>query len=204
VKTASGETQGRWAVVSGLLPLTDKERRHLRITADRLRAQAPDLAWVESLEANVAAGEMLDAFASRNSRLQDTLADEFIPSMLRASLEPVGTQLDNLLRAEKLGWIESAEHWIALRTLRNRLVHEYIDSAGDLLHAERAALEGVDVLTDSQKRLAEAAHRLMSLSTSNIGAVRMTLPSRDIRRYRNSGPAADPPEGGKSGGRLGS
>ena len=75
--------------------------------------------------------------------------------MLRAGLEKTGSQLDNLLRAEKLGWIESVQRWIELRELRNRLVHEYMESPGDLLSALQQAMEGVQVLTVAQARMAD-------------------------------------------------
>ena len=39
---------GQWALVFAMRPITEKEVRHLRITADRLRALTPDLTWAES------------------------------------------------------------------------------------------------------------------------------------------------------------
>jgi hypothetical protein len=111
--------------VDQLIRVTVKEARYLERTADRLRALNIDLPWVESLEHS----EMLDAFVSRYGRLQDTLGDKLLPALLRAGLEKTGPQLDNLLHAEKLGWIESTQTWIELRELRNRLVHEYMESA---------------------------------------------------------------------------
>lgn len=75
-----------WFLVSRLLPVTDKEARHLGITADRLRARQPDREWARSLEADIEAAEMLDAFVSRFSRLQDTPAesgsDPVFPSLM--------------------------------------------------------------------------------------------------------------------------
>lgn len=150
---------GQRFVLSQLLRVTGKEARHLHLTAERLRAQSPDLAWVESLETQVENGEMLDAFVSRFGRLQDSLGDKLLPAVLRASLEATGAQLDNLLRAEKLGWIDSVEQWVALRTLRNRLVHEYMESAADLHQALLSALAGVAVLIEVQQRLAAYAGR---------------------------------------------
>ncbi len=93
--------QEHWFLVNQLLAVTEKEAKHLRLTATRINALKPDLKWVESLEERVGQGEMLDAFVSRFSRLQDTLGDKLLPALLRASLERTGTQLDNLLRAEK-------------------------------------------------------------------------------------------------------
>lgn len=95
---------------------------------------------------------MLDAFVSRYARLQDTLGDKLLPAMLRANLEKTGSQLDNLLRAEHLGWIVSAENWIMLRELRNRLIHEYMESAESLLSALQQALLGVASLTSTQQQ----------------------------------------------------
>ena len=141
-------------VVKQLVRVTEKEARYLLRTAARLQSQNIDLSWVESLESNDEHSEMLDAFVSRYSRLQDTLGDKLLPAMLRASLEKTGAQLDNLLRAEKLGWIESTQTWIELRELRNRLVHEYMESADDILDALQQAFQGVQVLTGTQLRMA--------------------------------------------------
>ncbi len=144
-------------IVEQLVRVTAKEARYLERTADRLRALNIDLPWVESLEDSDEHSEMLDAFVSRYGRLQDTLGDKLLPALLRAGLEKTGAQLDNLLRAEKLGWIESTQTWVELRELRNRLVHEYMESADDLLHALQQALQGVSILTKTQVRMAAHA-----------------------------------------------
>lgn len=147
--------QNNLFIAGQLIRVTEKEARYLERTADRLRALNIDLAWVASLENSDEHSEMLDAFVSRYGRLQDTLGDKLLPAMLRGGLEKTGSQLDNLLRAEKLGWIESTQIWIELRELRNRLVHEYMESAGDLLSALQQALQGVHVLTETQLRMAD-------------------------------------------------
>lgn len=152
----------QWFIVGQLILVTNKEASHLQITADRILALAPDIAWIESLEDNVEGGEMLDAFISRFGRLQDTLGDKLLPAMLRASQEQTGTQLDNLLRAEKLGWFDSSERWIEIRSLRNRLIHEYMDSSSDLLQALLAALESVELLTNCQHNLATYAKQFIT------------------------------------------
>jgi len=140
-------------VVGQLIRVTAKEARYLERTANRLGAINIDLSWAESLENSDEHSEMLDAFVSRYGRLQDTLGDKLLPAMLRAGLEKTGSQLDNLLRAEKLGWIESTQVWIELRELRNRLVHEYMESADDLLDALQQALQGVHILVETQLRM---------------------------------------------------
>lgn len=146
-------------IVEQLIRVTAKETRYLERTADRLRAQNIDLSWVKLLEDSDEHSEILDAFVSRYGRLQDTLGDKLLPAMLRAGLEKAGVQLDNLIRAEKLGWIESTQDWIELRELRNRLVHEYMESADDLPDALQQALQGVDILTRTQSRMAAYAQK---------------------------------------------
>lgn len=162
-----GAQQEYWFLVDQLLAITEKEAKHLRLTATRLNALKPDLKWVESLEDRIEQGEMLDAFVSRFSRLQDTLGDKLLPALLRVSLEKTGSQLDNLLRAEKMGWIDSAESWIDIRMLRNKLVHEYMDSPEGLLQALITALEKYQILIQTQENFAKYARKLQE--ELNIG-----------------------------------
>jgi len=147
------------AIAKQLIQITSKEARYLLRTTARLNALRIDISWVKSLDENDEDSEMLDAFVSRYSRLQDTLGDKLLPILLRASLEKTGTQLDNLLRAEKLGWIESTESWVELRELRNRLVHEYMATADGLLEALQQALQNVPILIETQRRMAEYAQQ---------------------------------------------
>lgn len=95
------------SIVGQLIRITAKEARYLERTAARLQALNIDLSWVESLENSDEHSEMLDAVVSRCGRLQDILGDKLLPALLRTALENTGAQLDNLLRAEKFGWIES-------------------------------------------------------------------------------------------------
>ena len=78
---------------------------------------------------------------------------------MREGLEPVGTLLDNLARAEALAWVPSMEQRIVGREFRNRLVHEYMDSPEDLLSALQGALKFVPVLLDVCERLVVQAHQ---------------------------------------------
>jgi len=150
----------RWFLVNQLVELTKKEARHLKLTTNRLKALQPDLKWVEALEEEIEYAEMLDAFVSRFSRLQDTLGDKLLPALLRVSLEKTGSQLDNLLKAEKMGWISSAESWIEMRSLRNKVVHEYMDSAPDLLQALIMAIKSSELLIQIQQNLTQYTTQL--------------------------------------------
>ncbi|MEP6824340.1 MAG: hypothetical protein ABI919_05950, partial [Ramlibacter sp.] len=91
--------------------------------------------------------ERTDAFVARFARLQDTLADKLLPELLKALAEPVGSAIDNLDRAEKLGLLRSADNWIAARKLRNRMVHEYVREPSELAEALNAGHALVPLLT---------------------------------------------------------
>ena len=154
--------QNNLFIVDQLVRITAKEVRYLERIVNRLRKMNIDLAWVESLENSDEHSEMLDAFVSRYGRLQDTLGDKLLPAILRLNLEKVGSQLDNLLRAEKLCWIESTQIWIELRELRNRLVHEYMESASDLLSALQQALQSAHKLGETQVLMAETVQKVQA------------------------------------------
>ncbi len=104
-----------------------KELQHLLLTDGRLFSREFNEETVKFLETDVDLAEQLDAFVSRFGRLQDTAGDKVLPALLSAIGEPVGPVIDNLDKAERFGWITSADDWLAIRRLRNEMVHEYIE-----------------------------------------------------------------------------
>jgi len=99
-----------------------------------------DSAWVASLDQHPEEAIRLEAFVSRYSRMQDTIADKLIPRWLKSLAENTGSQIENLNRAERLGVLESTEAWLAARKLRNQLIHEYMqdpEAFADALGAAR-------------------------------------------------------------------
>lgn len=76
-----------------------------------------------------------------------------IPTLLEAAGERPGAAIDNLSRMERLGLVSNADEWIAMRRLRNRLVHEYIESPTEMLPALAAALAFTDTLVATRKAL---------------------------------------------------
>lgn len=88
------------------------------------------------------------------ARLQDTLADKFLPALLSALGEKPGAQLDNLDRAERLGFIDSAETRLAMRQLCNQMVHEYIEDPAVLASALRAGHDFVPQLIGAAETMA--------------------------------------------------
>ena len=132
-----------------------KESYYLAYTVEKLSQVDPQFRWLDALEQNADLTERLDAFVSRFYRLQDTLGDNLLPVYLRTQLEPIGTVLDNLNRAEKLGLIQSVADWIEARSLRNSLIHEYIEDMDLLRQSILRALELVPMLEIVTQKLCQ-------------------------------------------------
>lgn len=125
----------------------------------RLFAQAFDEARAARLVDDIELAERKETFAARFGRLQDTVGDKLLPRLLAELAEPVGAALDNLARAERLGWVPDAERWLAMRRLRDLMVHEYIERATDLAAALTAAHGFVDELCGVARAMTEEVHR---------------------------------------------
>lgn len=146
-----------------LMRITQKEIDLLLATTKRLfpDAQPVTAQLLERWIADADLSERLDAFVTRFSRLQDTVGDKLLPALLLFLGEERGPAMDNLDKAEKFGWLESADEWIAYRKLRNQMVHEYIEDRHLLADALSAGAEFVPSMVQVAGRLiAEAERRL--------------------------------------------
>src|SRR5690554_6254435 len=148
------------------LDIVEREGRHLRYSWKSLFASGSDLGadWVASLEQHPEEAIRLEAFVSRFSRMQDTIADKLIPRWLQSLAERTGSQIENLNRAERLGVLESTEAWLAARKLRNQLVHEYMEEPEAFAKALGAAREFTLMLLETYNRLREYADKRMALA----------------------------------------
>ncbi|GHC35301.1 hypothetical protein GCM10008094_30550 [Aidingimonas halophila] len=115
-------------------------------------------AWIEDVDLS----ERLDAFVARFGRLQDTIGDKLIPSFLNYLGESVGPAVDNLDKAERFGWIDSADDWYSLRKLRNQMVHEYIEDMVILADALETGRQFVPALKNMSYRLADEVDQRLS------------------------------------------
>jgi len=106
--------------------------------------------------------ERVDAFVACFGRLQDLLGDKLLLAWLRSMEEGVGAVLENLDRAEKLGLIDGADDWLAVRKLRNLMVHEYIDRTETLHMALDAAHAHVEMLAQTVERFKLRPQSLVS------------------------------------------
>lgn len=127
--------------------LIDKESAYLQDVTQRLFVQAiitPE--WIERLISIPEGRDCLEAFVGKFSRMQDTLIDKLLPHYLAAVGEKTGSALDNLNRADRLGLLSNPDQWLAMRHLRNRLVHEYVEEKADLAAALNLARGMADAL----------------------------------------------------------
>jgi hypothetical protein len=145
-----------------LLEIVRREGDLLLKTDARLFKVNLDAAWVERLENEEDLAERLDAFVSRFGRMQDTLGDKLIPSLLRSLAEKPGSALDNLNRAEKLGLLTSVVEWLDARNLRNKLVHEYMVDAEEFVIALNQAHVVVVLLVATYNAINVFAHARIS------------------------------------------
>lgn len=148
--------------LSFLTRVVDKEIRHLDYAAQQVFNDALTYQTIESLDTNPELALRVEAFASRFCRLQNTLGDKLLPALLKALGEPDRALLINLDKAEKYGWLESTDQWVALRQLRNQMIHEYIENARILYDAISTAAANIDML----KRFAD----------NLVGQVKMLMP----------------------------
>ena len=130
-----------------LLETVTLEAQYLQFTDQALFAQAFTPARAAGLRADPLLAERLDAFSARFARLQDTAGDKLLPALLTCLGEGIGSVLDNLDRAARLGLLtQPSEVWIAARALRNRMVHAYIRDAALLAEAVTEAHQTVPML----------------------------------------------------------
>lgn len=135
--------------LASLLKTAKAELLHLQQTDARLFNHPFNPQELVSQLQDIDFSERVDAFVARFGRLQDLLGDKFLPAWLKAMEEGAGAALENLDRAEKLGLLSSADDWLAVRKLRNLMVHEYIDHPGTLHMALCAAHAHVSMLAQT-------------------------------------------------------
>jgi len=153
------------------LEIVCREGKHLSYSWHRLYSRPIDADWVRGLDSNPELAERLEAFISRYGRLQDTIADKLLPRWLLALAETPGSHIETLNRAERLGVVGDVEQWLKSRKLRNRLVHEYLESA-------ESFSEALALAKDYSGMLVETYNRLRDFAASRMGIEESRLPGR--------------------------
>ncbi len=157
--------QGQSERLHFLVRVTHKESHYLQETDARLFAEPMTVESLQTLESDPVLAERLDAFVSRFGRLQDNLGDKMLPQLLDAMAEKTGAAIENLDRAEKLGWIDSVDVWLEMRKLRNLMVHEYIEDMNILISALSTGHKFVPVLIQTAERF---ANQIAKLTPSSV------------------------------------
>jgi phytoene dehydrogenase-like protein len=106
-----------------------------------------------------------DQFVLRFTKLQDTLGARFYPALLNYLQEPCATHtmLDKLNRLEKLGLLNKASDWNALRSIRNQFAHDYPQDAGLKAAYLNEAIAAVEIFKDAMFKAEQfmSAHKLI-------------------------------------------
>jgi len=72
--------------------------------------------------------ETWESFSARFSRVADIFLTRYVRvRVLQEDPGFSGTLRDYLNQAEKIGFIDNAEEWLAIRELRNLIAHEYVE-----------------------------------------------------------------------------
>lgn len=89
--------------VGFLIRVAEREAQHLQQTDGRLFRPELSEQQVRQLSVDADLSERVEAFVGRFGRLQDTLGDKLLPSLLILVGEKPGAAIDNLDRAERFG-----------------------------------------------------------------------------------------------------
>lgn len=140
--------------------LVRKECKHLATTDQRLFGALFTLEQATRLEENPDLAERVEAFVGRFGRLQDTVGDKLLPLLLAALGENPSAAVDNLDRAERLGLLKSVDEWMTMRSLRNQMIHEYVEDPAVLSSALQTGHAFVPALiATGSKMVAEIERR---------------------------------------------
>lgn len=137
-----------------VLALVKKEAVQLQAVKERMFDGRTELT-VEMLAAKLdqpTGIDTLESYGAKFSRLQDTITDKLLPLFLKQSGEKLGTVIENLNKAERLGLVDDVSVWLAARLLRTKLVHEYIEDPTEIV----AALNQSCIFIDSLLKTASA------------------------------------------------
>ena len=128
-------TAAHQARLAFLVRVVEKKIYHLDYADQQVFNPLLEFEQISGLDQNPELALKIEAFTSRFCRLQDTLGDKLLPALLKALGESEQALLINLNKAEKYGWLSSAEVWMQLRQLRNQMIHEYIEDLRILYNA---------------------------------------------------------------------
>lgn len=132
----------------------EKIRHELLFSYGWISRETINEQWVKNLEADEMKKERVSAFCARFGKFQDYFSDKVLRLWLEAVGEHVGTALENYSVAERAGILSiSSEQMIEVRTIRNRLTHEYIENAKEFSADVNAVIQMTPVLLATLDKL---------------------------------------------------
>jgi len=148
-----------------LLLLVSKEDDHLQAVRQRFFNSLDDLdiEWVKKLNTKPESIDQLESFAAKFSLTQNTIVDKLLPQLLKTAGEKPSSVIDNHNRAERLDLVKNANEWVAIRGLRNLLVHENIDSPEEMLAALQQAREFTEQMHKTYRAIENYAQNNLNL-----------------------------------------
>lgn len=99
--------------------------------------------------------ESFEALTARFARLSDLVVQKALRTISFLDLEDSGSVRDRINRAEKMGFIESAEDFVLIRMLRNEIAHEY--KSETIFDIFERVLALTPALLDAVKRIQQHA-----------------------------------------------
>ena len=141
----------------------DKLRKELIFSHSWISKELLNEKWVRDLEKDEMKKERVSAFCARFGKFQDYLSDKVIRLWLEAVGEHVGTALENFSVAERAGILRiPSEQMVEIRTIRNRLTHEYIENAKEFSADVNAVIKMTPALLETLKNLVQHYHNIAS------------------------------------------
>jgi len=113
--------------------------------------------------ANEAQLESAEAFTGRFARCVDLLVNKVLRSLDRVELNPEGTLLDIINRAEKRGLVSRAEELREMKDVRNMIAHDYAGAKAAEIFAY--CREQKTVLDDICQRVIMHTRQILSAKT---------------------------------------
>jgi hypothetical protein len=144
-----------------------RELDHLQAVRDRLleAGNAITTEWIRANAENPVFIDRLNSFGMQLGRTGESITKKLLPALLAYANEPVGSVIDNLNTAHRIGWIEDPARWTDLNRVRNTLVHEYLEDAAFMAEQIESAAPLVEVIHQDLRRLRAWAEGYIDLTT---------------------------------------
>jgi len=150
----------------------DREIAHLKAVRARLLEGTSEVSadWVRANADDPVFIDRLNSFGMQLGRTSASVTKKLLPRLLEYAGESVGSVIDNLNTAHKVGWIEDPSAWTELNRMRNTLVHEYLEDPEFMAVQIATAVPLIDVLTADFERLRAWAGRYIDLAELQWGS----------------------------------